>query len=106
MRARLGHPAPPTEAAERLWTFREAEMDIALHVNNAAYFTPFDEELLLAGTAVDDTTAVDIEIEYRTPAQAGQKRVLHHGPMRWIASPEGAGAREVHASAVLARWPA
>ena len=106
VRARLGHPAPPADAGNRLWTFREAEMDIALHVNNAAYFTPFDEELLLAGPAVDDWAAVDIEVEYRTPAQAGEKRVLHSGPMRWIAGTNDAGATEVHASAALAQWPA
>ncbi len=102
VRARLGHPAPPEDAAARLWSFREAEMDIALHVNNAAYFTPFDEELLLAGPAVDDSAAVDVEVEYRTPAQAGEKRLLHSGPMRWIADPSSG---EVHASAALAQWP-
>lgn len=104
VKARLGHPGPPADVAERPWRFREAETDIALHVNNAAYFTPFDEELMLAGRAVDDATSVDIEIEYRTPAQAGAKRVLQSGPMRWIAS-AGDGPAEVHASAALARWP-
>lgn len=104
VKARLGHPGPPEDAGERRWRFREAETDIALHVNNAAYFTPFDEELLMAADPVDDTTSVDIEIEYRTPAQAGEKRVLHGGPMRWIAS-AGDGPVEVHASAALARWP-
>jgi len=104
VKARLGHPAPPGDVAERPWRFREAETDIALHVNNAAYFTPFDEELLTAGAPVDDSTAVDIEIEYRTPAQAGPKRILRSGPMRWIAS-AGDGSPEVHASAALAHWP-
>lgn len=102
VKARLGHPAPPADTGERVWRFREAETDIALHVNNAAYFTPFDEELLTAGQPVDDSTSIDIEIEYRTPAQAGEKRVLHSGPMRWIV---GAGSGEVHASAALPRWP-
>lgn len=106
VRARLGHPMPLPEAEARLWTFREAEMDIALHVNNAAYLTPFDEELLLAGPAFDDSTVVDLEVEYRTPAQAGEKRVLHSGPMRWITSTDESGSIEVHASAVLAQWPA
>lgn len=102
VKARLRHPAPPADAEARAWRFREAEMDIALHVNNAAYFTPFDEELLLAGPAVDDSTSVDLEIEYRTPALAGDKRVLQSGPMRWIAGPDSG---EVHASAALAEWP-
>jgi acyl-ACP thioesterase len=103
VKARLVHPAPPADAAERLWRFREAEMDIALHVNNAAYFTPFDEELLLAAAGLDDSTSVDIEIEYRSAAQAGEKRVLHSGPMRWITGADE--SRELHASAALAAWP-
>ncbi|MGH2910799.1 MAG: hypothetical protein ACRDK8_16085, partial [Solirubrobacteraceae bacterium] len=71
-----------------------------------AYFTPFDVDLLLAGPAADESTPVDIEIEYRTPAPAGEKRVLHSGPMRWIVGPDaGDGPGEVHASAALGRWP-
>jgi acyl-ACP thioesterase len=105
VKARLGHPTAPPDAGERLWAFREAEMDIALHVNNAAYFTPFDEELLLSGPVFDDPAPIDLEIEYRTPAQAGEKRVLHSGPMRWIVGPAGSGPGEVHASAALAQWP-
>jgi acyl-ACP thioesterase len=105
VKARLVHPAPPADAGERRWAFREAEMDIAQHVNNAAYFTPFDEELLLSGHALDAEEPIDIEIEYRNPAQAGEKRVLHSGPMRWIAG-MGADRAEIHASAALLRWPA
>ena len=106
VRARLRHPAPPAEAERRRWAFRRVETDIALHVNNAAYFTPFDEELLLADEPTGEESPVDIEIEYRTPAQAGEKQVLQSGSMRWIAGSDAAGAEEVHASAALLQWPA
>jgi acyl-ACP thioesterase len=101
VKARLRHPAPPEKgAAETPWTFRASELDIAEHVNNAAFFTPFDDELL----AVDpdgQVVSVDLEIEYRTPAQAGEIRVLSDGRMRWLVDSVG----EVCASAVLADWP-
>jgi acyl-ACP thioesterase len=100
VKARLGHPAPPTGAAARPWTFRGSELDIALHVNNAAYFTPLDDELL--GATSPDPPRLDVEIEYRSPAQAGEMRVLAAGLMRWILD---AASGELHASAVLADWP-
>jgi hypothetical protein len=37
---------------------------------------------------------VDVEIEYRAPAQPGDKRVLGNGSYRWIVGDDG----EVHAS--------
>ena len=48
------------------------ECDIADHVNNAAYWGPLEEELL----AGPDPRRLDVELEYRTPSQAGPKRVL------------------------------
>jgi acyl-ACP thioesterase len=100
VKARLGHPAPQAGAATRPWTFRGSELDIAMHVNNAAYFTPFDDELL--DSADPDPPGLDIEIEYRSPAQAGKMRLLTAGAMRWILD---AASSELHASAVLADWP-
>ncbi len=100
--ARLRHPGPRPRAAHTPWTFRAAELDIAGHVNNAAYFTPLDDELLgLEGTHPAPET-VDVEVEYRAPAQAGLKAVHADGPMRWVLDTDGG---EVHASMVLARWP-
>jgi acyl-ACP thioesterase len=104
VKARLHHPPPPDGAPASDWTFRASELDVAEHVNNAAYFTPLDDELLsIAGApGGSDVETVDLEIEYRTAAQAGARRLLADGPMRWIVDPAG----EVNASAVLADWPA
>jgi acyl-ACP thioesterase len=104
VKARLHHPAPAADAAARDWTFRASELDVAEHVNNAAYFTPLDDELLSISSApgAGDVETVDLEIEYRGPSHAGPHNVLAAGPMRWIAN----GAGEVTASAMLADWPA
>lgn len=94
--ARLRHPAP--EALEAIeasapWTFRATERDIAGHINNAAYWQPLEEELL----AGSDPDSIDVEIEYRAPAQPGQKRVLRAGRRRWIVDGDG----ETHASILV-----
>jgi acyl-ACP thioesterase len=81
--ARLRHPAPDGAAAISPWLFRDTELDIAGHVNNAAYWTPLEEELL----GGPEPTALDVEIEFRTPGQPGTKRVLRAGPRRWIVDP-------------------
>jgi acyl-ACP thioesterase len=91
--ARLRHRPPPERTERRAWTFRRTECDIADHVNNAAYWQPLEEELL-AGA---DPPGIDVELEYRTPAQAGEKRVLRAGRRRWIVGPED----ELHASLVI-----
>ena len=88
--ARLRHPTPETAEAEAEWTFRATECDIADHINNAAYWLPLEEELL----AGDDPEQLDVEIEFRTPAQPGVKRVLHNGRYRWIVG----DGDELHAS--------
>lgn len=90
IRARLHHPAPGGEESCRSWTFRATECDIAGHVNNAAYWTPLEEELLAAA----EPGPLDAEIEFRTPAQPGEKRVLARDEMRWITAGDG----EIHAS--------
>ena len=90
--ARLRHPLPPAreQRRESPWTFRATECDIADHVNNAAYWQPLEEELL----AGEDPERLDVEIEYRTPAQPGAKRVVGDGGYRWIVADDG----ELHAS--------
>jgi acyl-ACP thioesterase len=93
--ARLRHPQPPQVAQTRAWHFRASECDIADHVNNAAYWTPLDEELIEAGA---DPDQLDAEMEFRTPAQPGEKLVLAEADRRWIVSPD----RETHASLVFA----
>ena len=90
--ARLRHPGPPATNGGVAWVFRLTECDIADHVNNAAYWGPFEEELL----AGPDPASIDVELEYRSPAQAGTKRVLRDGDLRWIV-----GDDEVHASIMV-----
>jgi acyl-ACP thioesterase len=93
--ARLRHPQPGQALLSRRWHFRASECDIADHVNNAAYWTPLDEELLEAGA---DPERLDAEMEFRTPAQPGEKLVLAQADRRWIVSPDS----ETHASLVFA----
>jgi acyl-ACP thioesterase len=92
--ARLHHPAPDRSQDSFPWRFRGTERDLAGHINNAAYLTPLEEELLQDG----DPQSIDVEVEYRTPAQPGDKLVLRDGACRWILSPDG----ETHASLVFA----
>jgi acyl-ACP thioesterase len=91
--ARLHHPAPIQDATPTAWRFRATECDLADHVNNAAYWQPLEEELL-SGPEPDQ---INVEIEFRTPSQPGEKRILTSGPWRWITGADG----EVHASLLL-----
>jgi acyl-ACP thioesterase len=88
--ARLRHPGPESSDGGSEWTFRATECDIADHVNNAAYWQPLEEELL----AADDPERLDVEIEYRAPAQPGAKRLVSNGSYRWIVG----DGDELHAS--------
>jgi acyl-ACP thioesterase len=94
VRARLRHPDPGPDASRVRWRFRASDLDVAGHVNNAAYWEPLEEELL-AGPAPE---RLDAEIEFRAPAQAGEAVLLREDDRRWIAAPGG----EVHASLVIA----
>jgi acyl-ACP thioesterase len=97
VKARLRHPAPPPDAsARRPWHFRMTELDLAGHVNNAAYWGPLEDELLDGGRG--EPEAFDGELEFRTPAQPGRFEVLADGARRWIVAAGG----EVHASLQLA----
>jgi acyl-ACP thioesterase len=91
--ARLRHPAPGAIERSDPWTFRATERDIAGHINNAAYWQPLEEELLSGG----DPDSIDVEIEYRAPAQPGEKSVLRAGARRWIVDGDG----ETHASILV-----
>jgi acyl-ACP thioesterase len=94
--ARLRHSSPEGTEERFPWRFRATECDVAGHINNAAYLQPVEEELLAGGDG--DIGSIDVEIEYRSPAQPGEKLVLRDGARRWIVSPEG----EVHASLMVA----
>jgi acyl-ACP thioesterase len=94
--ARLHHPAPAGSEDGFPWRFRATECDLAGHVNNAAYLQPLEHELLVGGAP--DPESIDVEIEYRSPAQPGDTRVLRGGTRRWIVGPDG----EIHASLLIA----
>jgi acyl-ACP thioesterase len=94
--ARLHHPSPDGTEDSFPWRFRATECDLADHINNAAYLQPLEDELLRGGGG--ELESIDVEIEYRSPAQPGDKLVLREGARRWIISPDG----EVHASLIVA----
>jgi len=89
---RLRHPEPPEGAEREPWRFRVADLDVAGHVNNAAYWEPVEEALWPA----EEPAAADLEIEYRDPAQAGEAAILTAGSVMWVTDTAGA----VHASIV------
>jgi acyl-ACP thioesterase len=93
VKARLRHPGATEPEWESAWTFRAVDCDLAGHVNNAAYWEPLEEELLAGG----EPEHIDVEIEFRSPSQPGEKRILASGRRRWIADGEG----EVSASILV-----
>lgn len=87
---RLRHPGPPADASRLAWRFRAADVDIAGHVNNAVYWEPVEELFIEA----PEPKAIDMEVEYREPAQPGDATVLRSGSAIWVAGADAA----VHAS--------
>jgi acyl-ACP thioesterase len=86
VKARLRHPEPPDGAAERPWWFRATDLDVAAHVNNAAYWEIVEERL----AAEPEPERFDAEIEFRGAAGAGEALVREDGEWLWVASPDGA----------------
>jgi acyl-ACP thioesterase len=99
VKARLRHPAPPADgaASARPWAFRATDLDLAEHVNNSAYWAVLEDELLRGA----EPAAIDVELEFRTPAQPGTFSVLAAGARRWLVADGG----EVHASFALGPPP-
>ncbi len=91
-RARLQHGSPPADAPPFDWHFRAADVDLADHVNNAAYWEVLEELL-------DEPDALDATVEYRDAAQPGPARVAHMDDTLWIMSGEGL----IHASIAVDR---
>ena len=92
----LRHPRPGAIAWEGEWNFRRTDMDLADHVNNAAYWSPLEEELLrLTGVRSPRSTPRSSSAR---PAQPGRVKVLADGPWRWLVD---AQSGEVYASMVL-----
>jgi acyl-ACP thioesterase len=96
VKARLRHPLPPTPVHTAPWTFRKADLDVAGHVNNAAYWAVLEEELV-PGPRI---ASWDGEVEHRTAADAGSAEVASAGRMRWVL-----GDGEVRASFALGPAP-
>lgn len=92
--ARLRHPQPDGGEDRSVWGFRSTELDLAGHINNAAYWQLLEEELL----GGPEPERLDAEVEFRTPCQPGEKLLLRGDRRRWIVSDEG----ETHASILLA----
>ena len=91
VKARLSHPDPPADARTAPWSFRLADLDVADHVNNAAYWAVLEEHV------PNPPQPVTAEIEFRTPAQAGAAQVLTAPGIWWVANEAG----EIHASLTL-----
>jgi acyl-ACP thioesterase len=95
LQARLRHPRPAGNESSTQWRFRAVDCDLAGHVNNAAYWTVLEEELLRGA----EPSSIDAEIEFRSAAQPGKLTVLvgdangaspaANAPMRWITGPSG-----------------
>jgi acyl-ACP thioesterase len=99
VKARLRHPAPPADGARSwAWPFRTTDLDLAEHINNSAYWAVLEDELL---REVQEPGTIDVELEFRTPAQPGTFTVLAAAQRRWLV----AGGGEVHASYALAPPP-
>jgi acyl-ACP thioesterase len=97
--ARLRHPEPPDDAAGEPWRFRAADLDLADHVNNTAAWAAVEE--LLAAGGRQGGERLDVEVEYRAPAGAGEGRLLRapDGGALWLVGPDG----QLHASALVRR---
>jgi acyl-ACP thioesterase len=81
VKARLRHPpAPPAVASTAPWWFRAADLDMAAHVNNAAYWAVMEEER--AGAELPGGWRA--EIEHRAPGAAGPAMIASDGPLRWV----------------------
>jgi acyl-ACP thioesterase len=86
VRGRLRHPAePPVGTPARPWRFRAADLDLAGHVNNAVYWQVLEEDLVPA----DPPDGMEVEIEHRAAADAGEAAIHGLDGMRWISDPDG-----------------
>lgn len=87
VRARLRHdPEPPDAATREPWRFRSADLDLAGHVNNAAYWTVVEEQLA-AGPDPHEPYAA--EIEHRAPTAQRDAIVRRAGAQTWICAGHG-----------------
>jgi acyl-ACP thioesterase len=76
------HPLPPADADARPWPLRRADLDVAGHVNNAAYWQTLEEDADLAAPLA-------AEIEHRAPLALEPATLLTRGEHRWIVKADG-----------------
>src|SRR4051794_2620765 len=81
IRTGLTHPSPPPDAVGRPWPIRRADLDIAAHVNNAAYWQVLEEESLQA--------PLTAEIEHRAALAVEPATLLCSGDYRWLVKADG-----------------
>ncbi|MDA0180103.1 thioesterase [Solirubrobacter phytolaccae] len=82
VRSGLVHPTPPDDAHAQPWTFRRADLDLAEHVNNAAYWQALEEEDL-------PPAPLTVEVEHRVPSTLQPATLLSDGDRRWITHADG-----------------
>jgi acyl-ACP thioesterase len=82
VRARLTHDDPPAAAPGTPWRFRASDLDVAQHVNNAAYWTVLEEEL----SEHHAGAPLDAEVEHRSATVARAVEVHSDAASggRWI----------------------
>ena len=86
VRSRLRHPGPPADPVRGRWRFRASDVDVAGHLNNAAYWAPVEELYAEA----PEPEAADVEIEFREPGQPGDATLLREGRAMWVEDAQGA----------------
>lgn len=92
----LHHPPPPHTATARPWTFRRADLDVAGHVNNAAYWQALEED------PPPESEPLHVEIEHRLPSSLQPATLLSADDRRWIVHEDGT----VAASFLSTAWTA
>ncbi|EHN12100.1 hypothetical protein PAI11_10030 [Patulibacter medicamentivorans] len=85
VRVRLTHPPAPDDAPVADWHFRTADLDIAGHVNNAAYWQAAEERL----RDLHPDAVVEAEIEHHGAAGAGPATIRRAGDRTWIDDADG-----------------
>lgn len=87
-RASLRHPpSPPAGAKELSWTFARADVDLAGHVNNAAYWRIAEEYFDLSRLG---ERPASLEAEYRSGIGPGPAHVHRSGEALWVGAADGA----------------
>lgn len=78
VKARLQHGDPPAAAARQPWHFRRADLDVAGHVNNAAYWSVVEE------VEPDPPEPAAAEVEFRAGAPAGEAELIGGDGAWWV----------------------